>query len=218
MPIRPLGSPTSRPYQATSPRRSAGPQSARGSRQPGGLVAWRRFRRMAARGTARSQFRRGPAGPDECALNERERGHSARPLRNHLLGGERRPWRLSLLASGASLLVARPWSTAPRRGRPVRAQGRRSTRARPEAPLGCCGSDHAAEHHGARRSQASPLLSVHVAPPCGSRAAVLPAAPAPHPPHLRLPSSCVSRRLAVHHATGPHPSTAPPARAATQPP
>ena len=53
---------------------------------------------MAARGTARSQFRRGPAGPDECALNERERGHSARPLRNHLLGGERRPWRLSLLA------------------------------------------------------------------------------------------------------------------------
>ena len=81
-----------------------------------------------------------------------------------------------------SLLVARPWSTAPRRGRPVRAQGRRSARARPEAPLGCCGSDHAAEHHGARRSQASPLLSVHVAPPCGSRAAVLPAAPAPHPP------------------------------------
>ena len=49
-----------------------------------------------------------------------------------------------------SLLVARPQSAAPRRGRLVRALGQRPTRARSDAPLGCRGSDHAAEHHGVR--------------------------------------------------------------------
>ena len=37
----------------------------------------------------------GTAGRDECAMNERERIRSSRLLCNRLLGGERRPWRLS---------------------------------------------------------------------------------------------------------------------------
>ena len=76
---------------------------------------------------------------------------------NRLLGGERPPWRPSLLAHTVPplLLVARPWSAAPWHGRLVRALGQRPTRARPDAPLGCRGSDHAAEHRGARHHKRS---------------------------------------------------------------
>ena len=51
-------------------------------------------------GMALSENRRatnagGTAGRDECAMDERERIRSSRLLCNRLLGGERRPWRLS---------------------------------------------------------------------------------------------------------------------------
>ena len=143
--------------------------------------------RMAARGTARSQFRRGPAGPDECAMNERERGHSARPLRNHLLGGERRPWRQSLLASGAA--AGRTARGARHRG----AAGRCAPRAGARLAL-------ALRRRWAAAARITPLSitvrAVPCLPPPYRCTWRRPAAPAPPfyrlPPSPTLPTSAIS--------------------------
>ena len=144
------------------------------------------FRRMAAREPARATNAGGPAARDECVGHERERGRSARPLAiASSAASDRRGGRVYWHTVPPLLLVARPWSAAPRRGRLVRALGQRPTRARPDAPLGCRGSDHAAEHHGARRTMP--------ACPCTWRR---PAAPAPPfyrlPPSPTLPTSAIS--------------------------
>ena len=178
---------------------------------------------MAAREPPRATNAGGPAARDECVGHERERGRIARPLAiASSAASDRRGGRVYWRTVPPLLLVARPWSAAPRHGRLVRALGQRPTRARPDAPLGCRGSDHAAEHRGARRTMLP-------ACPTGWRRPVAPA-----PPFYRLPPSptlptpatplcppsppiCLTR-LAVRHATGPHPTTAPPPpTAATQP-
>ena len=208
-PFRPHAAPCPCPYRPASPCRSSDALSAHGSHQPGALVSRRRFRRVAATNAG------GPAAREECVRHECERGRSARPLAiASSAASDRCGGRVYWHTVPPLLLVARPWSAAPRRGRLVRALGQRSTRARPDAPLGCRGSDHAAEHHGARRTMP--------ACPCTWRR---PAAPAPPfyrlPPSPTLPTSatplcspsppiCLTRH-AVRHATGPHPSTAPPA-------
>ena len=154
---------------------------------------------MAAREPPRATNAGGPAARDECVGHERERGRIARPLAiASSAASDRRGGRVYWRTVPPLLLVARPWSAAPRHGRLVRALGQRLTRARPDAPLGCRGSDHAAEHRGARRTMLP-------ACPCTWRRAVAP------------PPICLTR-LAVRHATGPHPTTAPPPpTAATQP-
>ena len=54
------------------------------------------MRQLAAREPARATNAGGAAARDECVGHAR--GRSIRSLRNRLLGGERRPWRPSLLA------------------------------------------------------------------------------------------------------------------------
>ena len=78
-------------------------------------------------GMALSENRRatnagGTAGRDECAMNERERIRSSRLLCNRLLGGERLPWRPSLLAHRAALAAGR---AAVERGAVARPAGAR---------------------------------------------------------------------------------------------
>ena len=168
---------------------------------------------MAAREPPRATNAGGPAARDECVGHERERGRSARPLAiASSAASDCRGGRVHWHTVPPLLLVARPWSAAPWRGRLVRALGQRPTRARPYAPLGGCGSDHAAEHHSARRRtiplHATSPPPLHVAPPCGSRAVVSPAAPVPHPTHLRHSTLPPHRLLFVSpldHATGSHP-------------
>ena len=180
-------------------------QSARASRQPGESVRMAPVCRIAAREPARATNAGGAAAHDECV--GRARGRSIRSLRNRLLGGERRPWRPSLLARCAALnqLLGRT-AAAPQRGRPVRTLGQQPARARLVAPLGCRGADHAARIT-VRAAPATRLcrptpVSVHVAPPVQLRRGVSPATlpPTPPPPHAthyrhhhpRLPVSPVS--------------------------
>ena len=72
--------------------------------------------------------------------HERERGRSARPLAiASSAASDCRGGRVYWHTVPPLLLVARPWSAAPWRGRLVRALEQRPTRARPDAPLGCRG-------------------------------------------------------------------------------
>ena len=93
------------------------------------------MRQLAAREPTRATNAGGAAARDECVGHAR--GRSIRSLRNRLLGGERRPWRPSLLAPAVPPSLLGRTAVAPRRGRPVRALGQRPARARPDAPLGC---------------------------------------------------------------------------------
>ena len=142
---------------------------------------------MAAREPPRATNAGGPAARDECVGHERERGRSARPLAiASSAASDRRGGRVYWRTVPPLLLVARPWSAAPRHGRLVRALGQRPTRARPDAPLGCRGSDHAAEQRGARRTMLP-------ACPTGWRRPVAPAPPFYRlPPSPTLPTSAIS--------------------------
>ena len=184
-------------------------QSARVSRQPGELVRTTTAHRIAAREPARATNAGGAAARDECVGHAR--GRSIHSLCNRLLGGERRPRRPSLLARCAALnqLLGRT-AAAPRRGRPVRALGQRPARARPDAPLGCRGADHAAS------ITVRPTRLCRPPPPCTWRrppcsgATVSPGTPTPtHPPHptptppttATTPPACLSppsRRAPCH--------------------
>ena len=101
-------------------------QSAHDLSQPGELVRTPPVCRIAAREPARATNAGGAAARDECVGHAR--GRSIRSLRNRLLGGERRPWRPSLLARCAALNC---WVARPRRRRVARRcapWGRCSTR------------------------------------------------------------------------------------------
>jgi len=78
------------------------------------------MRQLAAREPARATNAGGAAARDECVGHAR--GRSIRSLRNRLLGGERRPWRPSLLAPAVPPSLLGRTAVAPRRGRPVRAR------------------------------------------------------------------------------------------------
>ena len=78
------------------------------------------FRRMAAREPARATNAGGPAARDECVGHER--GRSAWPLCNRLLGGDRQPWRPSLLARRVALIAGRAAAERGAAARPVGAR------------------------------------------------------------------------------------------------
>ena len=116
--VRPI-SPARRPIPMPIPTREPVPLVRRAERAwfaPTWCIGHKAtFRRMAAREPARATNAGGPAARDECVSHERERGRSARPLAiASSAASDRRGGRVHWHTVPPLLLVARPWSAAPR--------------------------------------------------------------------------------------------------------